>query len=134
MKTAAVAMTFAYERCWRIRSPRPGRLPCRASHATVRPATSFSQRSFTDETRGRLGEALDELERGVGDLAPAAVDRQRVSAVRDLLDLGHALVALLPLERRVGDRPGDGVVLLAVDDQQRPAVGVLRVRLRLRGG
>jgi hypothetical protein len=46
----------------------------------------------------RLDEALYELERGVGDFPPAAVDRKRMSAVRDLLDLGHAPVPLLPLE------------------------------------
>ena len=44
-----------------------------------------------------LDEPLDEGERGVGDLAPAAVDRQRVAAAGDLDDLGHALVALLLL-------------------------------------
>ena len=77
-------------------------------------------------------EAVEERERRVGDLPPAAVDRERVAAVRDLDDLGHALVALLLLERRVRDRPRDGVVLLAGDDQERPALGVLRVDLRPR--
>ena len=51
-------------------------------------------------TRALLDEALDERERGVGDFAPAAVDRQRVAAARDLDDLGDARVALLLLERR----------------------------------
>ena len=37
-----------------------------------------------------LDEALDERQRRVGDLAPAAVDRQRVAAARDLDDLGDA--------------------------------------------
>jgi alkyl sulfatase BDS1-like metallo-beta-lactamase superfamily hydrolase len=41
------------------------------------------------------GEPLDEGQGGVGDLAPAVVDGQRVAAVLDLHDLGHALVALL---------------------------------------
>jgi hypothetical protein len=64
-----------------------------------------------------LDESLDELEHFVADLPPTAVDRERVSAVRDLNDLGHALVALLPLVRGIRDRPGHGVVLLARDDQ-----------------
>lgn len=51
--------------------------------------------------------------------------------IGDLDDLGHALVALLSLERRVRDRPWDRVVLLAGDDQQRPAFWVLGVDFRL---
>lgn len=43
----------------------------------------------------------------------------------DLLDLGHALVILLVLVGGVDDRPRDGVVPLAGDEQQRPAVGFL---------
>jgi hypothetical protein len=43
----------------------------------------------------RLGEPLDEAKCRVGDLAPAAVDRQCVSASLDLDDLGHGRVALL---------------------------------------
>src|SRR3989442_11311436 len=83
--------------------------------------TSFTQRGET----GLSDESLDERERRVGDLPPAAVDRERVSAVRDLYDLGHALVAPLLLEGSVRDGPWDGVVLLAGDDQQRSTVGVL---------
>src|SRR5450755_447352 len=63
-----------------------------------------------------LGEAANELEGGVGDLAPAAVDGQRVSSAWDLGDLGNALVVLLALVRRVRDRPGNRMVLVAADD------------------
>src|SRR5215218_4331390 len=81
-----------------------------------------------------LGEALDERERGVGDFAPAAVDDQRVSMAGDLLDLGHAGVVLLLLVGGVDDRPRDGVVQLAGDEQQWPAVRVLGVDLGLGPG
>src|SRR6185369_3674341 len=64
-------------------------------------------------------EALHELERRLGDFPPAAVDRERVAAIRHLLDLGHGLVSPLPLVGGVSDRPGNGVVLLSVEDQQR---------------
>src|SRR5206468_6050140 len=74
---------------------------------------------------------LDERERRVGDLAPAAVDRERVTATRDLDELGHARIALLTLVGRLGDRHRDGVILLADDDEQRATIGVLRVDLRL---
>jgi endonuclease/exonuclease/phosphatase family metal-dependent hydrolase len=53
--------------------------------------------------------ALDEVEGGVGDLAPAAVDGERVSAVLDLYDLGTNLATLFdpagPL-RSCYDLPG----------------------------
>src|SRR5215471_13368064 len=78
-----------------------------------------------------LGEPLDEVERRLGDLLPPVVDRERVASVRDLHNLGHARVALLPLVSGVRNCPRDRVVLLAIDDQQRAAVGVLRVHLRL---
>src|SRR3954451_15731796 len=52
-----------------------------------------------------------------------------MSASLDLDDLGHGRVVLLLLERGVGDRPGNGVVLLAGDDQQRAAIGILGVDL-----
>ena len=74
---------------------------------------------------------LMKFEGGVGDLAPAAVDGQRVPAVLDLDDLGHAFVVLLLLVGGVGDRPGHGVVLLPGDDQQRATLRVLGVDLRL---
>src|SRR2546430_17097406 len=63
---------------------------------------------------------LDEREGDVGDLAPSAVDRQCVSAVWDLDDLGHGLVARLALVGGVRDWPRGRVVLFAVDDAQRP--------------
>src|SRR5215218_964575 len=73
----------------------------------------------------RLGrdEPLDELERGLRDLLPAVVDGQRVAAVGHLLDLRDARVAFLPLVGGVGDRPGNRVVLLPVEDQQRAPSG-----------
>src|SRR5206468_11454372 len=49
----------------------------------------------------------------------------------DLDDLGHALVARLALVGRVRDGPRDHVVLLAVHDEQRAPLRVLRVDLRL---
>ena len=84
----------------------------------------------------RLGrdEPLDEVERGLRDLLPAVVNGERVAAVGHLLDLGDARVALLPLVGGVGDRPGNRVVLLPVEDQQRAPIGVLRVDLRLGPG
>ena len=79
----------------------------------------------------RLIEPLDEVECDLGHLAPAMVDRERVASVRDLDDLRDSRIVLLPLVRRVRDRPGHGVVLLAIDDQQRTPVGVLGVDLGL---
>ena len=69
--------------------------------------------------------------------AVSATSRQpwsivRVASVRDLHDLRHTGVALLSFVGGVRDRPWHGVVLLAVDDQQGAAVGVLRVHLRFR--
>src|SRR5262245_6191737 len=76
-------------------------------------------------------EPLDELERLLGDLPPAGVDRQRVPAALHLHDLGHALVALLLLVGRVRDRPGDRLIRVGRDDQHRTALRVRRVDLRL---
>src|SRR5215204_5202071 len=95
------------------------------------PASNRTQSSSAAATPSDLDEALHECERRVGDLAPATVDRQRVAAIRDLLDLGDTRIALLPLVGGVRDRQGDRVVLIAVDDQERAAVGILRVHLRL---
>jgi hypothetical protein len=78
-----------------------------------------------------LGEAPDERERGVGDLPPAAVNRQGVSAAWDLHDFSHAIISPLSLERRVRDRPRDRVVLLTGNDQQRAALRVI-VEARIR--
>src|SRR5438046_10152015 len=69
-------------------------LPC-----APRPATITSCMSW------RLSEALDEGERRLGDLPPAAVDGERVPAVGHLGDLGHGLVPLLLFVRGVRDRP-----------------------------
>src|SRR3954447_24838315 len=82
--------------------------------------------------RAPLHEAAHEGEGGVGHFAPTAVDRERVPPVGHLGDLGEALVALLLLVGRVGQGPRHGVVLLAGDDEQRPALRILRVHLRLR--
>src|SRR4051812_28208214 len=78
----------------------------------------------------RLGEALDKRERLVGDLAPTAVDRERMPAVRDPRDLGDTGVPSLLLVRRIDDCPGHRVILLAGYEQQRAAVGTLAVYLR----
>jgi hypothetical protein len=63
-----------------------------------------------------LGESFDERERGVGDFTPAAVDCERVAAIRDLDNLGDAVVVSLLLEGGVGYRPRDGVVVAAGDE------------------
>ena len=96
-------------------------------------AASLAARSRPLAPSGlRLHEALDELQRRVGDLLPAVVDGERVAAVLELDDLGdRVLVAPLALERRVADRPRHGVVLGARDDEQRAAVGVLGLDLHL---
>src|SRR5947207_13814313 len=78
----------------------------------------------------RLSEALDKRERFVGDLAPTAVDCERMPAVRDPRDLGDTGVPSLLFVRRVDDCPGHRVILLAGYEQQRAAVGTLAVDLR----
>src|SRR6266702_3487957 len=50
-------------------------------------------------------------------------------AVGYFMDLSHARVLLLLLVGGMGDRPRDGVVVLAGDDQQRSTLGILRVDL-----
>src|SRR5262245_9413206 len=77
-------------------------------------------------------EPLDELEHLFGDVTPAGVDRQRMPAVRHLDDLGHALIALLLLVGRVGDREGDRMIRVGGDDQHRTPVRIHRIDLRLR--
>ena len=104
-----------------------GRALALAGNAAER--AHLEQRVRALPTESGLDEALDEIERRVGDFAPTVVDDQRVAAALHLHDLGHALVALLLLVRSVRDRPRHGVILLAVDDQQRPAIGVLRLDL-----
>src|SRR3954451_21489276 len=73
----------------------------------------------------RAREAVDERQRGIGDVAPACVDRERVTATLELDDLGNTRVALLALEGGVRNRPRNGVVVVCGDDQQRPALGIL---------
>ena len=81
---------------------------------------------------GLLHEASNEVQRGVGHFSPAAVDGQCVAATGHLYELGYLLLVLrLLLVRGVGDGPGHVVVLLAGDDQQRTACGVLPVDLDL---
>src|SRR2546427_10693272 len=70
----------------------------------------------------RLGEPLDEVERRLGDLAPAAVDREGVASVRDLHDLRHGGIAPLPLGGGGRERPRHRVILLAPGDQPGAAV------------
>ena len=79
-----------------------------------------------------LDEAPEECERRVGDVSPAAVNGQRVPAIGDRDNLSNADIPLLALERRVRDLPRNRVVLLARDDQQRPALRALDVDIRLR--
>ena len=57
-------------------------------------------------------EPFDERQRGRCDLLPTVIDRQRVSAIRHLDELGYAGVALLDLIRRLGDRARNRVVFL----------------------
>ncbi len=57
-----------------------------------------------------------------------------MTTIGKLDDLGHALVALLLLEGSIGNRGGDRVVLGALNDQERTAVGVLGVDFRLGPG
>ena len=84
-----------------------------------------------EQPHEQSGEALHEPQRGVGNLPPAGVNRQRVPAARHLDDLGHALIALLLLVGRVGDRPGDRMVRVGLDDQHWTPLRVHRVHLRL---
>jgi hypothetical protein len=54
-----------------------------------------------------------------------------MTAARDQLDLGDARVALLPVVGRIGDGPRHDVIELAVEDEERTPIGVLRVHLVL---
>ena len=53
------------------------------------------------------------------------VDGNRVSRVRDLLNLGHEVVAFLLFERRVGNRPRHNMIFFAVEDQQGSSFWIL---------
>src|SRR5918997_3242245 len=57
--------------------------------------------------QARLDESLHEVERRLCHLAPAAVDRERVPAIRDPGDLGDRLIVLVALVGGVCDRPRD---------------------------
>src|SRR5260221_5757295 len=110
------------------RTSMPAILPTRQDVPNI--AVSSSQ-LFATHWSWALGVLLDEGPGGVGDFPPAVVDGQGVPAAGDFDDLGDAGVALLPLVGGVGDGPRDGVVHLAVDDEQRHAVGGLGVNFRL---
>src|SRR5437667_445544 len=69
--------------------------------------------------------SLDEGKRFVRNVPPSMVDGNRVSRVRDLLNLGHEVVAFLLFERRVGDRPWHDMIFLAVEVQQGSSLWVL---------
>src|SRR3989454_11198485 len=69
--------------------------------------------------------SLDEGKRFVRNVPPPVVDGNRVSRVRDLLNLGHEVVAFLLFECRVGDRPWHDMIFLAVEDQQGSSLWVL---------
>ncbi len=75
-----------------------------------------------------------EREGEVGDLPPPAVDGEGVSATAHLAELGDPRVPALPPERGERHRPRHRVVLLARDDEQRPAIRVRRVDARRRPG
>src|SRR5258708_350467 len=76
---------------------------------------------------GLSREALDEGEGHVSHAAATVVGDEGVATIGKLDDLGHALVALMLLVSSLGNRAGDGVVLGALDDQERPTLGVLGV-------
>src|SRR5881394_135726 len=90
-------------------------LPTTRSTSTTWPRTS--SRSWSE---GRSEEHTSELQShhpiSYAVFCLKKKNRQRVPAIRDFLDLGDAVVAPLPLEGGVGDRPGDRVILLPVDD------------------
>src|SRR5581483_10539334 len=73
-------------------------------------------------------------ERGVGDLAPATVDRQRVAAVGKLAVVGDGRRVPVEAKRLPADGAGDGAVPAAGRDQQRPPDAVSGVDLRGRAG
>src|SRR5436190_13043736 len=121
------------------------REPCRTKCSVVTNVTAAGRGSFPPSSLPMLGslslagtppldEPLDELERLVADLPPAAVDRERVPTVGDLDDLSDAVISLLELVGGVRDCPGDGVILLAGDDQKWSALWILGVDLGLTPG
>src|SRR5260370_17955623 len=57
-----------------------------------------------------------------------------MSPTLDFADLRHGRVLLLELVGGMGNRPGNGVVLLSREKQQRSALGLLGVHLGFRPG
>src|SRR5258708_36523492 len=57
-----------------------------------------------------------------------------MSTSLDFADLRHGRVLLLELVGGMGNRPGNGVVLLSREKQQRSALGLLGVHLGFRPG
>src|SRR5947199_2038095 len=74
----------------------------------------------------------DERERGLGHFTPSVVNGQGMPAAGYFTNLSHAGILLLFLIGGMGDRPWDGVVVLAGDDQQWSTLGILRVDLGFR--
>src|SRR3954454_18411575 len=71
--------------------------------------------------------SFDEGECGVGDVGPAVIEDQGVSAAFDFDVFGGFGVLELFLVAAVGECPGGGGVVGARDDQQWSPVGVLDV-------
>src|SRR5438105_3970641 len=100
-----------------------------ASTTSNAAATRLIANAFMSTRRaGESSSSVQPLDRGGGDLSAAAVDRERVAAVRELAVVRHVGAAVAP-ESLLRDCARDGVVLAAGDEQQRPA-GALRVHLR----
>ena len=66
---------------------------------------------------------------GLGHFGPSAVDGQRVATILELDQVGLRRGVPVLLERRLGDRLGDGVVLATHGEQERTSVGVVGVHL-----
>src|SRR5271156_6311314 len=77
-------------------------------------------------------ESLNKLESSLGDLLPPAVDGECMSSIGQLDELGHGLVALLPLKGGRGKRSRNRVVELPRNDQHRSAVRILGIHLGFR--
>ena len=91
------------------------------NEATHKEAVSESSMLPVGQPRLRTGWHVlrDEVAGDVGHLAPAVIDGQRMPATRNPMDLRETRVLLLLLVGSMGNRPRDGVVVLARDDQQR---------------
>ena len=75
---------------------------------------------------------LQPVDRVLGDLAPAAVDGERVAAIGELDKVRDSWGLVVELPRACRDGPRDRVVLAACGQQQRPAGLVVDVDLRRR--